>query len=258
MNLWLALLWLGYGTVALGVFLFCRKRLADIRGEVSEEIDHRLRRIRERAQEADDALCQAFVAFKPTAQAIQDYQKTRGETEGVPRTNPPWDWADADMEHAQKRAATAESARRSRGPILTSIAAMLGLTLATALATVILSDSVAPVMANPSTGAGAASSGGLPAAPVSLPTTSYPPATPTDATDTPDDTCEATVPEEAMDENSAAEPANMAPAPEEERNDHDQTQSDRSRALPMPFDVGHLGAAPRPRQRDGSTDDPRV
>ncbi|MCK4376319.1 MAG: hypothetical protein KAX19_13365 [Candidatus Brocadiae bacterium] len=172
MHLWLALLWFGYAVLALVVFVLCRKRVADIRNQVTEEIEHRTGRVLKAEREAEELLCQAFLGFQNSADAVGAYQQAQAEVDGAPRANPPWNWSHQDLDLLRKQALAEEGARRSRGPIVTSVVGILGVTVAAALATVILSDSVRPVVATP--GASPASTAGFPAAslppPVDLPT----------------------------------------------------------------------------------------
>lgn len=171
MSLWLALLWVAYSALGLGIFLVCRKRVADIAQQVAEEIDHRVRRALKAERDADAQLCDAFVAFQNPADAVQAYQRAQSEIDGVPQTSPTWAWSHSDLDLLRKRAVTEESASRSRGPIVGSIVAVLALTVAAGVATVILSNSVQPALAPPTAVAntGGNPGGALPP-PVSLPT----------------------------------------------------------------------------------------
>jgi len=147
MSLWIALLWIGYAAACLATFVLCRKRVADIAHQVADEIDHRIKRIVEAERTIEDQLCQAFVGFQDPAEAIQTYKTALASVEGVPRTNPPWRWTADDLEQSRKLTEVRETARRCRTPVVTATIAVLAMTLAAAIATVVLSNSVRPELA---------------------------------------------------------------------------------------------------------------
>jgi len=197
MSLWLALLW-GVACVAgFIVYVLYRKRSADIGRNVGEEIDHRVRRILKAAREAEDQLRDSFLGFQSPSVAVQDFQKVRGEIEGVPRASPTWRWSDADLELLRRQSVADETAHRCRPWAVASIVGVLTLTVGTAVATVILSNSVQPVLATPANAASVAG-GSLPPAlpapvnwsppaptPVNLPTLPTASAPPPDITSNP-------------------------------------------------------------------------
>lgn len=47
MSLWIALIWVVCAAICLGIFAFCRKRLADAAQHVSEEFENRINKILE-------------------------------------------------------------------------------------------------------------------------------------------------------------------------------------------------------------------
>lgn len=142
MSLWLALLWFGCGVVGFAVFVVCRKRVADIARQVGEEIEHRIRRVLDAERAAEEQLRRAFLEFQNPAEAIHRFQKARAEIESSPRANPPWAWTHTDLEFARKQAVAEETAHRCRSPVVAAIIIILALTIATATATVILSNTL--------------------------------------------------------------------------------------------------------------------
>ena len=148
MSLWLALLWAVACAVGFVVFILCRKWMADIGQEVREEVDHQIRRILKAAREAEEQLRRAFVEFQNPAAAVQEFQKARGEIEGVPRASPPWNWADADLELLRRRSVADETASRCRPRVVGAIVGVVILVVCTGVVTVVLSNSVQPVSGN--------------------------------------------------------------------------------------------------------------
>ena len=156
MSLWLALLWGCACAVGFIIFIFCRKWIADIGHDVAEEADHHIRRVLKATREAEEQLRDAFVDFRNPSAAVQAFQKARGEIDGVPRASPTWNWSDADLELLRKRSIADETARRSRPRVVASIVGVVALTIGTAVASVILSNSVQPVVAPTATPASVA------------------------------------------------------------------------------------------------------
>jgi hypothetical protein len=196
MSLWLALLWAVACAVGFLVFILCRKWLLDIGHDVHEEVDHQIRRILKAAREAEEQLRGAFVDFQNPAAAVQAFQKSRGEIEGVPRASPPWNWADADLELLRRRSIADETARRCRPRIVGAIVGVVILAVCAGVVTVVLSNSVQPVLGNPVTPTVATSNAGgsLPPplnwpppapTPTSLPTLPQAPPLPADAAGNP-------------------------------------------------------------------------
>ncbi|MGB2801569.1 MAG: hypothetical protein WBD52_04555 [Phycisphaerae bacterium] len=198
MSLWLALLWAVACAAGFVVFILCRKWMADIGQEVREEVDHQIRRILKAAREAEEQLRGAFVDFRNPAAAVQEFQKARGEIEGVPRASPPWNWAEADLELLRRRSVADETARRCRPRVVGAIVGIVILAVCTGVVTVVLSNSVQPVLANPVTPSVATShaGGSLPSplnwpppaptpTPTSLPTLPQAPPPPADAAGNP-------------------------------------------------------------------------
>jgi len=148
MSLWLALLWAVACAVGFVVFILCRKWMADIGQEVREEVDHQIRRILKTAREAEEQMRRAFVEFQNPAAAVQEFQKARGEIEGVPRASPPWNWADADLELLRRRSVAEETAHRCRPRVVGAIVGVVILVVCTGVVTVVLSNSVQPVSGN--------------------------------------------------------------------------------------------------------------
>ena len=147
MSLWISLLWVAYAAVSIAAFVLCRKRVADIAHQVADETDHRIKRVVEAERSIDEQLCQAFVGFQDPAEAIQGYKTAQANIEGVPRTNPPWRWTADDLEQSRRITEGRETARRCRPPVVTAIITVLAVTLAAAVATVVLSNSVRPELA---------------------------------------------------------------------------------------------------------------
>jgi len=147
MSLYLGLLWMACVVICLGVFVLCRKRVADIAHQVAEETEHQARRILKAERAIEERLCEDFVGFDNPVEALQKYKSAQAGIEGIPRCNPAWKWTAEDLEQARKLTQARETARRCRSPVVTSTIAVLTLTLAAAVATVILSNSVQPVLA---------------------------------------------------------------------------------------------------------------
>ena len=147
MSLWLAFLWLAFGILAFGIFVLCRQRLADIGQQVADEIDHRIRSILKAEREIDQELLQALVAFENPREAISRWQKAQSEIAGIPPANPPWTWSADQLDRMRKACLADETAHRVRRPVVASILSILVLTLASAVVTVVLSNSAKPVLA---------------------------------------------------------------------------------------------------------------
>jgi uncharacterized membrane protein SpoIIM required for sporulation len=186
MYLWLSLLWVAACAVGFVVYVFCRKWIADIGHEVAEEVDHQIRRVLKAAREAEEQLRDTFLNFQNPSAAVQTFQKARGEIVGAPRASPQWNWTDADLELLRKQSIAAETDRRSRPRVVGSIVGVVVLAICVGVVTVILSNSVQPVMAPPTMPAIAASNaGGALPPPVNLspvtPPTNWPPSAPASA-----------------------------------------------------------------------------
>jgi hypothetical protein len=182
MSLWLALMWFVVCAVGFVIFILCRKRKADIGHDVVEEVDHAIRRIHKAAREAEEQLRDAFFEFRNLSEAVREFQKSRGETEGVPRASPTWSWSDADLDLLRKRSVANETARRYRPWAFASIVCIVALTVGTAVASVILSNSEPSVLATPANTVSVAGSSPPPALPApvnGLPPTSTPGSLPT-------------------------------------------------------------------------------
>jgi len=197
MSLWLALLWGCACAAGFVVYILCRKWMADIGHEVAEEVDHQIRRVLKAAREAEEQLRDEFLDFRNPSAAIQVFQKVRGEIAGAPRASPQWNWSDADLELLRKQSVADETARRYRPWAFASIVGVVALTVGTAVASVILSNAVQPVLATPANAASVAG-GSLPPAlpapvnwsppastPVNLPTLPTASAPPLDITSNP-------------------------------------------------------------------------
>jgi hypothetical protein len=144
----------------LVVFVLYRKRKADIGHDVAEEVDHNIRRILKAAREAEEQLRDAFLHFQNQSGTVQSFQKARGDIAGAPRASPTWNWSDADLELQRKRTVADETAHRCRPWAFASIVGVVALTVGTAVASVILSNSVQPVVAPTATPASVASYAG--------------------------------------------------------------------------------------------------
>lgn len=144
MSLWLALMWFVVCAVGFVVFILCRKRKADIGHEVAEDVDHAIRRILKVAREAEESLRAAFAEFRSPSAAIQDFQKARGEIDGVPRASPTWNWSEADLDLLRNRSVAEETARRYRPWAFASIVGIVALTVGTAAAPAVVVPTAKP------------------------------------------------------------------------------------------------------------------
>lgn len=176
MSLWLALMWFVVCAVGFVIFVLCRKRKADIGHDVVEEVDHAIRRIQKAAREAEEQLRDAFFEFRNPSVAVQEFQKSRGEIEGVPRASPTWNWSEADLDLLRKRSVADETARRYRPWAFASIVGIVALTVGTAVASVILSNSEPSVLATPANTVSVAGGSPPPALPAPV---NWSPPTPT-------------------------------------------------------------------------------
>ena len=182
MSLYLALLWVICAAICLGVFGFCRKRIADIAQQVSEEIGHQCHKIIQAEHDAESRLVDTFCAFANPAEAIADYQKSQEEIFQSPQAKPPWNWSREDLELWRKHAISRQKAHRSRSIILTAVLLILALNIAALVITVITLNHAKPVIGAPppSVSAGGTAAGNLPlpVLPVQSPPVSMPPPLP--------------------------------------------------------------------------------
>jgi len=178
MSLWIALIWVVCAALCLGIFAFCRKRLADLAQQVSEEFDNRTNKILEAERNSEDQLLEAFSSFRNPAQAIQEYQKTESEIFTNHQAKPSWNWSLDDLQIWRKRAEARERAGRGRPVIFAVAVLILSLGIVSSVTSVIMLNNVNPVMmAQTSPGStGSAAAGQLPPSiPLPLlPTTSPP------------------------------------------------------------------------------------
>jgi len=158
-------MWFVVCAVGFVIFILCRKRKADIGLEVAEEVDHAIRRIQKAAREAEEQLRDAFLDFRNPSAAVQEFQKARGEIEGVPRANPNWGWSEDDLGLLRKRSVADETARRYRPWAFASIVGIVALTVGSAVASVILTNSEPPALATPANTASLAGGSPPPALP---------------------------------------------------------------------------------------------
>lgn len=178
MSLWIALIWVICAAICLGIFAFCRKRLADVAQQVSEEFQNWINKILEAERNAEDQLLEAFSSFGNSAQAIQEYQKTEAEIFTNHQAKPSWNWSLDDLEIERKRAEAKERAGRGRPVILAVAVLILSLGIVSSVTSVIMLNNVNPVMmAQTSPGSTIPTAGGQlpPSIPLPpLPTTSPP------------------------------------------------------------------------------------
>ena len=146
MSLWIVLVWIVCGAVCLGIFAFCRKRLADVAQHVSEEFQNRINKILEAERNAEDQLLEAFSSFGNSAQAIQEYQKTESEIFTNHQAKPSWNWSLDDLQIWRKRAEAKERAGRGRPVILAVAVLILSLSIVSSVTSVIMLNNVNPVM----------------------------------------------------------------------------------------------------------------
>lgn len=170
MSLWIALIWLVCAVVCAGIFLFCRKRLADVAQQVSEEFENQVSKILEADRNAEARLLETFSSFGNSAEAIQIYQKAEAEIFRSPQAKPSWNWSCEDLEFWRKRAEGKARAGRSRPVILGVVVVVLALSTAAAITSVVTLNSVRPIMVAQASPVGTAIAFGeqLPP-PVSLP-----------------------------------------------------------------------------------------
>lgn len=181
MSLWLALLWFLLWLFVLAVFILCRNRVAEITRRVDEEFRRHLERITDVERKADDRLSEIFLKFGNTGEGIRSYQKTLAEIPGIPVARPAWNWSPADLQALHEQRAAEEKAHRSRRPLVMAVLGIIGLAAAAAVVTVILSDTVSPVVAAATVPGGSAALPGMqiPAAvPPILPSAMPPVSTP--------------------------------------------------------------------------------
>jgi hypothetical protein len=192
MSLWLALTWLVSAAICFAVFVFCRKRIADIGEQVAAEIDNRVNKVSRTERDAEARLLEAFSSFDNPAEAVQRYQKTMAEIFACPQAKPPWNWSQEDLDLWRKQTESKERANRSRSTVLAAVIIILALNVGATVATVITLNTVRPVPAIQAGSANIAapSSSQLPL-PVSIPAqspatslpplpTQYPPTPPDD------------------------------------------------------------------------------
>ncbi|MCJ7778111.1 MAG: hypothetical protein MUP16_07350 [Sedimentisphaerales bacterium] len=147
MSLWLALIWLASVAICVGIFGFCRKRMADIAERVAEEVENHVNSILKAEREAETRVLDAFSNFEKTAEAIQAYQATESEIFRSPRARPLWNWSMEDLELWRKRSVDKEKASRGRPAVLATIIIILAINVAAAVITVITLNSIQPVSA---------------------------------------------------------------------------------------------------------------
>jgi len=196
MSLWLAVIWLICAALCIAVFGFCRKRIADVGQQVSEEVGNSVNKILKAERDAEARLLEAFTSFNNPAEAIRIYQKIMTEIFPCPQANPGWNWTREDLELWRKDTESQQRANRSRSTVLAVVVIILALNIAAAVTTVIALNTIKPAMSSTtgSLGIGGTAAGQLPQPvsipPQSLPVTNlpstYPPPIPTD--DDPDKT----------------------------------------------------------------------
>jgi hypothetical protein len=98
MSLWLALIWFVCVAICLGVFGFCRKRLADIAQQVAEGVENYVNNILKAEREAEARPLEAFSNFENLEDAIQSCQKTESEIFRSPQARVLWNWALENLE----------------------------------------------------------------------------------------------------------------------------------------------------------------
>lgn len=211
MSLWIALIWVVCAAICLGIFAFCRKRLADVAQHVSEEFQNQTNKILEAERNAEDQLLETFSSFGNSAQAIQEYQKTESEIFTNHQAKPSWNWSLDDLQIWRKRAEARERAGRGRPVILAVAVLILSLSIVSSVTSVIMLNNVNPVMmAKTSPGSTVPTQGGK--LPPSIPLPPLPTAQPVtsvgDSTDWTYQTPSA-VSNTITDSNTAAQPRNF-------------------------------------------------
>jgi len=145
MSLWLALTWLVCAAVCIGVFGFCRKRIADIGERVAEEMENRVNKIATAERNAEVRLLETFSNFGNPPEAIRIYQKIMADIFRCPQAKPPWNWSQEDLQLWRKQAEGKQTTSRSRSTILTAVIVILALTLGAAVTTVISLNTIRPL-----------------------------------------------------------------------------------------------------------------
>jgi len=211
MSLWIALIWIVCAAICLGIFAFCRKRLADVAQHVSEEFLNQINKILEAERNAEDQLLEVFSSFGNSAQAIQEYQKTEAEIFTNHQARPSWNWSVDDVQIWRKRAEARERAGRGRPVILAVAILILSLSIVSSVTSVIMLNNVNPVMmAKTSPGSIVPTQGGQ--LPPSIPLPPLPTAQPvTSVGDSADWTYQtpSAVSNTITDSNTAAQPRNF-------------------------------------------------
>lgn len=172
MSLWLTLIWAVCAAVYVGVYAFCRKKMADISGEVAEEINNRVRKVFKAEHDAEARLFESFESFGDPTEAVRAYQKTLADTFSCPQANSAWNWTREDVELWRGRALREASGSRCRPTLMTAVIIVLAVTIGAALVTTITLNTVKPIsavaMQTSANGTPIGAAGPLPA-PVSLP-----------------------------------------------------------------------------------------
>lgn len=166
MSLWLSLIWLTCAAICFAAFVFARKRIADIREQVAEEMENRVNKIAAAERNAQVRLLETFTNFGNPAEAIRIYQKIMADIFRCPQAKPPWNWSQEDLQLWRKQAEGKQTASRSRSTILTAVIVILALTLGAAVTTVISLNTIRPLSPAQT---GLANIAGSPTAPLPLP-----------------------------------------------------------------------------------------
>lgn len=159
MSLWLAVIWLVCAAICIAVFGFCRKRMADVGQQVTEEVENIVKKILKAERDAETRLLESFTGFDNPAEAIRIYQKIMTEVFPCPQANPSWNWTREDVELWRKNTESKQRANRSRSTVLVVVVIILALNIAAAVTTVIALNTIKPVM---STATGPLGIGGIP------------------------------------------------------------------------------------------------
>ena len=94
--------------VTIGTYLFSRHHLAVLSDRVEEAVRLDVERVRQKAQESEDRLIQAFVSSADETEAVKGYQREQAQLLTGDNVNEPWNWQELELHR------WAEQARRDR------------------------------------------------------------------------------------------------------------------------------------------------
>ena len=144
MSLWLALVWIVFIAILVGIYAFYRKRMADIAQQVAYETGNRIEKVLKAENVAEGRLLESFESFANPTEAVRAYQKTLAEAFPCPQASPPWNWTREDLELWRGQVQREQSSSRSRPTILASVVIALALTIGATVVTTITLNTVKP------------------------------------------------------------------------------------------------------------------